>query len=121
MRQVGEFDIDGMTVQAPGFEREQFVAFVDRARETQLRTTPAGTPGTVMVLSRSCDARYAVTRQGCMCQGHQRIGRCYHRAYAIWLADVVGVDILKVPTIGVSKRGLPLTFGRKAAVKQVAS
>jgi hypothetical protein len=29
---VTEFEVDGMTVNAPGFAHDQFVAFVDRAR-----------------------------------------------------------------------------------------
>lgn len=111
--EVGAFEISGATVQAPGFEREGFLAFVERAKSAQLRTTPSGTPGTVMVLSGSSDARYAVTRQTCECRGHRQHGRCWHRAWCIWLADVAGVDVTQIPTIGISKRGLPLTTGRK--------
>jgi hypothetical protein len=113
MIQVSSFEIDNNLVNAPGLEREQFVAFVDRAKAAQLRTTPAGTPGTVLVLSGSSDVRYQVTRGSCECIGHQRVGRCWHRAYAIWLVDVAGVDITTVPTIGVSRRSLPLTTGRR--------
>lgn len=113
---VSECEIDGRTVNTPGFEREGFITFVDRAKDAQLRTTPAGTPGTVLVVSGSCDAQNAVTRTGCACPGHRRPHRCWHRAYAIWLADVAGVDVCRIPTIGVSRRGLPLTTGRRKAV-----
>lgn len=114
---VSEFEIDGRTVNPPGFEREGFITFVNRAKDAQLRTVPAGTPGTVMVVSGSSDARYAVTRRECACPGHRRHHRCWHRAYVIWLADVQGVDVTRIPTIGVSKRGLPRTFGCKLATK----
>lgn len=108
--QVSAFEIDGHPVTAPGFEREGFITFVERVKEAQLRTVPAGTPGTVLVVSGSSDARYAVTRRDCACPGH---GRCWHRAYAILLADVARVDVCHIQTIGVSRRGLPLTTGRK--------
>jgi hypothetical protein len=45
------------------------------------------------------------------------MGRCYHRAWAIWLHDLAGVDVTTVPTIGISTRGVPLTYGRKPAAK----
>jgi|GEM_PF-2481435 len=113
--QVAKFDIDGHTVHAPGFTLEQFMRFVDRAREAQLRTSPGTTPGTVFVLSGSRDARYRVTRYACACAGHRTHGRCWHHAYAVWLVDVAGVDVTRIPTIGVSRRGLPLTTGRRIA------
>lgn len=113
--QVTQFAIDGHTVTAPGFSREQFTAFVERAKAAQLRTTPATTPGTVLVQSGSSPASYAVTRERCSCRGHQSAGRCYHRALAIYLADVEGVNVCRVATIGFSKRGVPLTIGRKPA------
>jgi len=113
--QVSAFAIDGHQVDAPGFEREQFHAFVQRAMAAQLRTSPSGHQGEVLVQSGSSDARYVVSRTRCSCQGHQSHGRCYHRALAIYLADVAGVDICHVPTIGFSPRGVSLTTGRKPA------
>ena len=92
--EVNRFTIGSITVLAPGFDSESFAAFVMRAKAAQLRTRPGNIPGTVMVQSGSSDASYAVTRESCTCQGHQRVGHCYHRAYAIWLADVARVDIL---------------------------
>lgn len=107
------FEVEGKTVTAPGFTRDQFLAFVTRAKEAQLRTTPA--KDCVLVMSGSSDARYAVRRDRCDCQGHMGHGRCYHRALCIYLQDVQGVDVMHVPTIGFSKRGLALTTGRKVA------
>lgn len=60
-------------------------------------------------------------RHGCSCQGHVGHGRCYHRALCIHLADVQGVDVMTVPTIGFSPRGVSLTIGHKPAAKAVAS
>lgn len=117
---MGTFEIEGKQVSAPGFTAEKFAEFVDRAKAAQLRTAPASTPGTVLVQSNSDDARYAVRRDRCDCQGHTFAGRCWHRAYAIYLVDVAGVDVMAIPTIGVSKRGVPLTYGRKPAAKAVA-
>jgi len=113
--QVSAFEIDGHQVDAPGFERAQFQAFVQRAMSAQLRTFPGGHKGEVLVQSGSSDARYVVSRTHCSCQGHHGHGRCYHRALAIYLADVAGVDICHVPTIGFSPRGVSLTTGRKPA------
>jgi hypothetical protein len=71
----------------------------------------------VLVTSGSSDTRYAVTRTSCECAGHLGHGYCKHRALVIWLHDVQGVDVMRIPVIGVSKRGLPLTTGRKPAAK----
>lgn len=110
------FEIEGKQVDAPGFTSvDQFMGFVERAKDAQLRTTPAGASNTVMVQSNSSDAKYAVTRGQCSCHGGRTHGRCFHRALVIWLHDVQGVDVTTIPTIGVSKRGIPLTFGRKPA------
>lgn len=109
------FEIEGKQVDAPGFTAEKFAEFVDRAKANQLRTHPGN--NAVMVMSTSSDARYATTRQSCTCQGHRGHGRCLHRAYAIYLVDVAGVDVMAIPTIGVSKRGVPLTYGRKPAAE----
>lgn len=112
---AASFTVAGKVVHAPGFTADQLAAFVARAREAQLRTAPAGTPGTVMVQSGSSSASYAVTRSSCSCRGHQSVGRCYHRGLCIWLADVQDVNVCRIPTIGFSKRGIPLTIGRKPA------
>lgn len=112
------FEVEGQVVNAPGFTPETFGAFVDRAKSAQLRTTPAR--GCVKVQSGSSPAQYAVTRSSCSCQGHGSHGRCYHRALCIYLYDVQGVDLMQVPTIGFSKRGVSLTIGRKSAAKAVA-
>lgn len=107
MWHVSSFEIDGTTVQAPGFGRESFTAFVERAKATHLRTTPGGMVGTVLVLSGSSDTQYAVTRTAFAREGHRRHGRCWRRAYAIWLADVAGVDVTRITTIGVGRCRLP--------------
>jgi len=111
--QVSAFEIDGKAVDAPGFEREQFITFVERAKDAQLRTTPSATPGAVEVLSGSSEATYTVTRSGCACPGHRRHHRCWHRASVIWLTDVQGVDVTRILMLGVSRRGLPLMTDRK--------
>lgn len=112
-------EVEGKAVEAPGFESaEQFMGFVERAKIAQLRTNP-GT-GCVLVMSGSDDAQYAVTRTSCECQGHRGHGRCYHRALCIYLQDVQGVDVMRTPTIGFSKRGVSLTYGRKPAAMGVA-
>jgi hypothetical protein len=114
------FEIEGRQVNAPGFDSdEQFLGFVERAKAAQLRTTPGRSA--VLVSSGSGDARYRVTRTSCDCTGHLTHGRCWHRAYAIWLHDVAGVDVMRVPVIGVSRRGVPLTTGRKPATRKDAA
>lgn len=118
--EVDAFEIDGQTVTAPGFTREQFLAFVARAVRAQLRTMPAGTPATVLVQSGSSSARYAVTRTGCTCHGGRVHGHCYHRAYVIWLHDVRGIDVGRVSTIGVSPGGVPRTVDRPPAPRGAA-
>lgn len=115
---MGVLEIEGKVVDAPGFTLEQFTAAVERAKREQLRTTP-GT-GCVMVQSGSDDARYAVTRDRCDCMAGQTHRYCKHRALAIYLQDVQGVDIMRIPTIGFNERGVSVTIGRKPAAKAVA-
>ena len=111
-------EIEGVAIDAPGFTAETFAAAVSRAKREQLRTNPGA--GCVLVMSGSDDAQYAVTRQRCDCLGHMGHGHCKHRALCIYLHDVQGVDVLRVPTIGFSKGGVSLTTGRKPAAKAVA-
>jgi hypothetical protein len=72
-------------------------------------------------MSGSSPIEYRVTRTSCSCDGHAFTGHCWHRAYAIWLHDVAGVDLMHVPVIGISKRGVPLTTGRKPAAMKGAA
>ena len=89
--------VEGVAVIAPGFTEEQFTAALDRARADQLHTRPAPVSGAVIVQGASGNA-YTVTRTSCTCPGHQGHGRCKHRAFACWLADVAGIDPARVPT-----------------------
>lgn len=114
----GELVIDGHAVKASGFtSAEQFMSFVDRAKTAQLRTSPGSVRGMVMVMNPKTDARYAVTRTSCSCQGHHGHGRCYHRALVLWLHDVQGVKVCRIRTIGVNVAGVPMTFGPKPAAE----
>jgi|GEM_PF-2988989 len=114
----GELVVDGHTVKAPGFtSSEQFMGFVERAKTAQLRTSPGWNPGTVMVMNPKTDAQYAVTRTSCPCKGHHGHGRCYHRALVLWLHDVQGVKVCRIPTIGVDTAGVPMTVEPKPAAE----
>jgi len=112
---VSVLEIEGKMVDAPGFTRERFLEAVARAKREQLRTTPGS--GCVLVQSGSDDARYTVTRDRCDCKAGQTHHYCKHRALAIYLQDVQGVDIMHVPTIGFNERGISVTRGRKPAAK----
>lgn len=115
-------EVEEKQVNARGFTSAiQFESFVERAKAHQLRTNPAGRAGVVMVQSGSSPANYAVTRTSCDCYGHQHYGRCYHRALVIWLHDVQGVPVCRVPTIGFSPRGVSLTIGRKPAARKAVA
>jgi hypothetical protein len=112
---------DGRIVNAPGFDSLlHLTSFVERAKAAHLRTVPAKDPRSVLVQSVSSAAIYAVTRHACSCKAGMTHGRCYHRALVIWLHDVEGVPVCKLPTIGVNERGRTMTYGRKPAAKVVA-
>lgn len=111
------FVIDGMVVEAPGFTSgAQFTAFVARAKTAGLNTWSAR-PGVVLVSSSRDNGRFRVTRTSCTCQGHASHGRCKHRALALWLVNVEGVNLCRVATMGAGVTILP---GPAAAAAEVA-
>ena len=77
-------------INAPGFSIEQFDALNHKAHMHDLRITERVGP-VVFVTSASRPGRvHRVTRSECDCLGHASHGRCMHRAFACFMADVVG-------------------------------
>lgn len=106
---------NGGTVDAPGFTTDTFASAVDRAKRDNLRVEPCDVERSVMVSDSTGNGWYLVSRTSCECKGHQSHGRCKHRALAIWLVDVHGIDITKVPVIGINANGDAVPLGRMAA------
>lgn len=111
----------GGIVEAPGFTSETFAAGIEKAvRLGTLHMTPTGR-GSLLVMSARSDARYLVTRSSCSCQGHAFAGHCYHRAAAIYVSDIWGVDLCHEAVLGFDPQGWPVTAAeRNAQLQEVA-
>ncbi len=115
------FIVAGKAVTAPGFTPDQLIAFVARAKRAQLRTVPCRTPGAVKVSSSRSAAMYVTTRRTCSCSAGQHGRVCFHRAFACWLVDIAGIDIIYEETIGCDQAGTPLTIAARRRQLAVAS
>jgi hypothetical protein len=78
------------TISHPGFTPRSFDLAVHKAHMIGLRIADhAG--GIVFVTSATKPNRvYRVSRTVCTCEAHKRVGRCCHRAYAIFEHDCLG-------------------------------
>lgn len=111
----------GGTVEAPGFTSVTFAAGIEKAvRLGTLHMTPTRR-GAVLVMSASSDARYLVTRSSCSCAGHMGHGHCYHRAAAIYVSDIWGVDLCHEAILGFDPQGWPVTAAERSAQLQEAA
>lgn len=112
---AGYVEIAGGLVEAPGFTAETFSAGIAKARKVgTMNIAPASTPGAVLVTSARTGARYMVTRAECSCPGHAGQGHCYHRAAAILIADLFGVDLCHTEVLGFDPAGYPVTAADRA-------
>ncbi len=76
-----------------GFTAESFTRAVDRARREGRTVGDTARPRTVAVHNSTKGMTYLVTRETCTCEAG-RVGQgCKHRALAIHMFDVEGVDI----------------------------
>lgn len=108
----------GGIVNATGFTSETFAAGVEKAvRLGTLHMTPTSR-GSILVMSARSDARYVVTRSSCSCAGHVHTGHCYHRAAALYVSDIWGVDLCHEAVLGFDPQGWPVTAAERSAQLQ---
>jgi len=68
-----------------GMDATFFDLGVKRAFANELSISATGRDSIVVVSSTSDpDTYYTVTRETCTCVGHERVGRCLHRCFALW-------------------------------------
>lgn len=81
----------------PGMTVEFFDTGVRRAFANDLSISRTSRDSVVAVSSTTdADTYYTVTRETCTCVGHERVGRCLHRAFAIWHWWVCECDAVAV-------------------------
>ena len=81
--------MDTLAINHPGMSKEFFDTAVGRAMMAELAIQKTARASVVAVgSSTDADVAYLVTRTECGCKGHERFGRCMHRAFAIAWWDV---------------------------------
>jgi hypothetical protein len=85
----------------PNMTARFFDAAVKRVHDAGLSISRTGTPDVVAVSSGTDDdTYYTVSRDTCTCIGGTKLGRCYHRAYALyywWLMECDAVAAAATP------------------------
>lgn len=79
------------TINAPGFTAQSFDRAIQRAHDEGLIVRRI--PDLIMsleVINPTHGTSYVTTRYECSCPAGQRGGPCKHRAYSIFLKDIVG-------------------------------
>jgi hypothetical protein len=116
---AGAFLVEGEIVLAPRFTADQFLAHVARAKAAQLRTTPAAHGG-VMIASPNRPAVYHTSRETCDCAAGLNGRNCYHRDWAVYIADVAGIDPCRYPVVGVDACGTVVAGSPSRSIKSAS-
>lgn len=89
--------INGIQFEAPGFTTAAFVRAVERARAEGLHVGYTAKRGTVSVHNPAKGMTYLVTRESCTCEAGRHGRACKHRAIALHMFEVEGIDITVWP------------------------
>jgi len=82
-----------ITVDHPGMTPAFFDTAIKRAHDAGLGITFTGSETALVASASNPTIRYLTTRTSCSCTGGTTHGRCLHRAYLIFMTDVVAATV----------------------------
>lgn len=82
-------------VRHTGMSRDFFIRSVKKALEQNASVYRGPSPRIGLVPSSERNGQfYTVNKTWCSCLGHERMGRCWHRAFYIFTLDVLELPLL---------------------------